>query len=107
MTLMKGHNKLDDVDRKLCSVPTLPISKRLNTAILVGVEVLRTKGTWGTTLRRMGHSSGAPPRRGTVDDSQRANEDLARRTISQFYTLRQCRTWGQQSGSSSTSYIPL
>ena len=47
-----------------------------------GVEVLRTKGAWGTTLWRTGHSSGTPPRRGTADDYQRANKDPARRTIS-------------------------
>ena len=38
-----------------------PLLKRLNTAILAGVEGLRTQGAWGTLLRHTGHSSGAPP----------------------------------------------
>ena len=37
---------------------TLPLSKKRNTTILAGVEVLRIEGALGTTLRRSGHSSG-------------------------------------------------
>ena len=72
--------------------------------ILAGLNVLRTKGAWCIVLWRMGHSGWAPPRRGTADDSQWANLDPARRTISQFYT---CSTRGLQSSCSSTRFIPF